>query len=46
MTMDISKMHINIKNSSCYYSNNLIDSQKLETENILISEKNYKDLLI
>ena len=39
-------MHININNRVCNYSNNLIESGKEETENILISEKNYKNLVI
>ena len=30
----------------CNYFNNLIESEKLETENVLIDEKNFKDLMI
>ena len=33
-------MHINIKNRIFNYSNSLIEPEKLETENILINEKN------
>ena len=29
-----------------YYFNNLIKTKKLETENISIDEKNYKDMVI
>ena len=36
-------MHVNIKNRICKYFNNLIESEKLETKNILIDEKNFKD---
>ena len=39
------KTHINVKNRICSYSNNLMELGKLETENLLIDEKNYKDLL-
>ena len=39
-------MPINIKNRICNYSNSLIESEKLETKNILINEKIYKDLVI
>ena len=39
------KTHINVKNQICSYSNNLMELGKLETENLLIDEKNYKDLL-
>ena len=46
MIVVICKMHINIKNLICNYSNNLIESEKLETENILIFEEKYKDLVI
>ena len=31
-------MHIKIKDQICNYSNSLIESQKLESENILIDE--------
>ena len=31
-------MHIKIKNQICNYSNSLIESQKLENENILIDK--------
>ena len=38
---------INIKNRvSCYYFDNLIKTNKLETKNILINEKNNKNLKI
>ena len=47
MIVDIyKKKHINIKNRICKYSDKLIESQKTETENISINEKNYKDLVI
>ena len=42
----IKKKHINIKNRISKYSDKLIESQKTETENISINEKNYKDLVI
>ena len=36
-----------IKNRVCnYYFDNLVKAKKQETENILINEKNYKDLVI
>ena len=50
MVVDIYKMHakeINIKSQVCrYYFNNLVKARKLETKNILINEKSYKDLVI
>ena len=39
-------MHINIKNRIYNSSNNMIESEKLEPENILINKKNYIDLAI
>ena len=45
MIVQIYKMHINIKNRICNFSNSLIESAKLKTEN-RIKEKNYKDLVI
>ena len=39
-------MHINIKNRIYNSSNNMIESERLETENILIDKKNYMDLAI
>ena len=50
MIAGIYKIHIkeiNIKNRVyCYYFDNLIRAKKLETKNILIGEKNYKNLEI
>ena len=38
---------INIKNQVCnYYFSNSTEAEKIETKNILIDEKNYKDLVI
>ena len=38
---------INVKNRVYnYYFDNLIKTKKIETKNILIVEKNYKDLII
>ena len=38
---------INIKNRVYnYYFDNLVEAKKLETQNILIAEKNYNDLVI
>ena len=38
---------INVKNRVYnYYFHHLVEAKKLETKNILIDEKNYKDLLI
>ena len=39
------KMHINIKNRSHNYSDNLIKSEKVETKNTLIDAKNVQDLM-
>ena len=39
-------MHVNIRNWICNYSINLFKLEKIETENILIDKKNYKDLVI
>ena len=39
-------MHINIKNRIYNSCNNMIESEKLETENSLIDKKNYIDLAI
>ena len=48
--MGIYKKHIketNIENRVYkYYFNNLIKAKELETENISIDEKNYKDMVI
>ena len=41
----IYKMHINIKNRISNYSNSLYESEKLETGNFSIDEKNYEDLV-
>ena len=50
MILGIQKKHIkenNIENRVYkYYFNNLIKTKKLETENISIDEKNYKDMVI
>ena len=50
MIVGIYKMHakeINIKNRVYnYYFDKLIKAKKLETKNILIDEKNYKDFVI
>ena len=46
MTMAIYKMHINIKDRVCNFSNSLMKSEKLQAENILIDNKNYKDLVV
>ena len=49
MINDLYKMHfkeINTKNKVYNYCNNLIKVKKLGTKNILINEKNYKDLTI
>ena len=37
--LGICKMNVNIKNSICSYSDNLIESENLKTENILIDEE-------
>ena len=43
--MDINE--INIKNQVCdFYFNNSIEAKKIETRNILVNEKNFKDLVI
>ena len=43
--MDINE--INIKNQVCdVYFNNSIEAKKIETRNILVNEKNFKDLVI
>ena len=39
-------MHGNIKNRVHNYSDNSIEPEKIETKNILIDEKNLKDLVI
>ena len=39
-------MHINIQNRVRNHSDDLIKPEKIETENILIDEKNFKDLVI
>ena len=39
-------VYINIQNRICNNSNSLTELENLETENILIDEKNYKDLVI
>ena len=50
MIVGIYKIHakkINIKNRVYnYYFDNLIKAKKIETENNLMDEKNYKDLVI
>ena len=50
MTVGIYKIHINeinIKNKLYnYYFDNLVKGKQLETKNILIDEKNYKDVTI
>ena len=50
MIVYLYKMHfkeINVKKIVCnYYSDNLIKTKNLETKNILIFEKNYKNLII
>ena len=50
MIMGIYKMHVkevNIKNRVYnYYFDNLVKAKKLETKNLLIDEKNYKDFVI
>ena len=42
--MHISKINIRMQVCNCYF-NNLIKAKKLEPRNILIDEKNYKDLV-
>ena len=39
-------MHIKIKSRICNYFNNLIESEKLKNKNILVDEKNFKNLVI
>ena len=50
MIMGMYEIHfkeINITNRVCnYYFDNLFKEESLETKNILINEKNYKDLVI
>ena len=42
--MHINKINIRMQVCNCYF-NNLIKAKKLEPRNILIDEKNYKDLV-
>ena len=39
-------MHINIKNRAHNHSEDLMKPNKIETKNILIDEKKFKDLII
>ena len=39
-------MHISIKNSVHNHSNDLIKPEEIEIKNILINQKNFKDLVI
>ena len=46
MIVSIYKIHISIKNQAHNNSDKLIKLEKIETKNILISRKNFKDLVI